>query len=691
MRVLIIDNYDSFTFNLVHLIATISQSRPKVVYNNQITIHDIQQDKPDAIILSPGPGNPDCPTDVGIMPDIIKHCTQIPTLGVCLGMQTIAWCFGAQIERLKIPTHGKCSKITHHKQDLFTDLPQSFSVMRYHSLHVNPNTIHSPLCPSAYTSDGIVMALYHQYRPLYGVQFHPESVASEYGLQMIQNFLIITHRYQQNQRLFLNSPTPMNSSIQASANHKNSDYQIESYPCLIDPDVVYGYFLKDKTDSFIWQTQDLDEEKPRFTYMGQAQSYLTGYAHKLCIKNTRSNQQEEHIGDVFLKLQEYIDRHAIKVPSNAAHIPFLGGLLGAVHYEAWELLHQTTPPKTPVFEWLHSRFVWIFDHVQKIIWTVHQEKDLFQKNLLFDWIRETQLSPKTINKRNVLNIKTSPFISPTTEEEYIKKITQILDLIAQGETYEACLTRQQYAHFMGHPWDLYQAIKSTHGARYLGLIRLKNNIIISASPECYLTINSQGIMTTSPIKGTRKRGKNQNEDNQNILDLSTNIKDRAENLMIVDVARHDLGKISTLGSVDVKELLSVKKLTHVLQLTSTINAQLDFTKSHTDALVALFPPASMTGAPKLRSMQHLAKIENQPRGIYSGCMGFLSFHHTTDLAVTIRTLVLKKTNDSTKFIVSLGTGGAIVMDSIPIQEWEETEIKAHAFKEIFNQHSKTKN
>jgi para-aminobenzoate synthetase len=187
IRLLIIDNYDSFTYNLAHAVASITGELPAVIRNDEWTWRQIDAQAFDAIIISPGPGHPANARDFRVSIDVIRHA-RVPVLGVCLGNQGIALEFGGNIARVE-PAHGQLSRIEHGGCDaLFRGIPRQFNAVRYHSLAVR-----EPLPPAlrkiAWTSDGTVMALRHISRPLWGVQFHPESILSEHGIAILNNFL----------------------------------------------------------------------------------------------------------------------------------------------------------------------------------------------------------------------------------------------------------------------------------------------------------------------------------------------------------------------------------------------------------------------------------------------------------------------------------------------------------------------
>ena len=184
--ILLIDNYDSFTFNLYHFLGDVG-AQCQVWRNDKLSVQDAMAMQPEAIVLSPGPCTP---TEAGICLDLIAAAAgKIPLLGVCLGHQAIGQAFGGQVVRAPEPMHGKVAEITHNGTDIFTGIPSPFKATRYHSLIVDRETLPDMLVPTAWTADELVMAMHHRTLPIHGVQFHPESIASEHGHTILRNFL----------------------------------------------------------------------------------------------------------------------------------------------------------------------------------------------------------------------------------------------------------------------------------------------------------------------------------------------------------------------------------------------------------------------------------------------------------------------------------------------------------------------
>ena len=198
-RVTLIDNYDSFTFNLVHYLGELG-AEVAVWRNDEITVADAVADKPDAIVLSPGPCTP---KEAGVCLDLVHAASETtPILGVCLGHQAIGQAFGAEVVRAPAPMHGKVSRISHNARGLFRGLNGPFSATRYHSLIIERSSAPSELEISAESDEGLVMSVQHRDRPAYGVQFHPESIASEHGRQILRNFLDLADAFHHRQPAF---------------------------------------------------------------------------------------------------------------------------------------------------------------------------------------------------------------------------------------------------------------------------------------------------------------------------------------------------------------------------------------------------------------------------------------------------------------------------------------------------------
>jgi para-aminobenzoate synthetase len=257
-------------------------------------------------------------------------------------------------------------------------------------------------------------------------------------------------------------------------------------------------------------------------------------------------------------------------------------------------------------------------------------------------------------------------------EQYLRLIATCREAITAGETYEVCLTNMVTGTGSVEPWDCYRFLRRESPAPFGALLRFGDLSVLSSSPERFLRVSRAGIVESRPIKGTRPRSRSPEEDERLRLDLASNEKDRAENLMIVDLVRNDLGRCAEVGSVRVPRIFDVESYATVHQLVSTVRARLGEGTSAVACVRSAFPGGSMTGAPKIRTMQIIDRLEDGPRGIYSGALGYLSLSGAADLGMVIRTLVVAPGR------LSFGVGGAIVALSDPATEFEETAVKATA-------------
>src|SRR6476620_4776334 len=288
-------------------------------------------------------------------------------------------------------------------------------------------------------------------------------------------------------------------------------------------------------------------------------------------------------------------------------------------------------------------------------------------------------APETGGSTDVMLAAPPAFRSRDTGAEYREKITAAQHQIAQGNTYEVCLTTTLEASVPEHsldPWTTYLALRRRNPAPFASYLRLGNLAVASTSPERFLKIASDGGMRAEPIKGTRRRAADPQEDQGLREDLATSLKDRAENIMIVDLLRNDLSHFAEPGSVTVSRLCAIESYATVHQMVSTIDARLLPGAPRAEAVAACFPAGSMTGAPKISTMAILDRLEAGPRGLYSGAIGYFSLNAAADLAVAIRTLVVSTEGDGTAEL-SLGVGGAITSDSVPDDEYEEIRTKAY--------------
>jgi aminodeoxychorismate synthase component I len=261
------------------------------------------------------------------------------------------------------------------------------------------------------------------------------------------------------------------------------------------------------------------------------------------------------------------------------------------------------------------------------------------------------------------------FAGECTRERYCAMVARAQEYIADGHIYQVNLAHRFAAPWQGDPFAFYEALRHYSPAPYAAFIDLGGRKILSTSPECFLDLSGRAIRTR-PIKGTRPRRAEVEADERSAFELITSAKEVAELVMITDLERNDLGQVCDYGSVTVRELLALERFEQVFHLVSTVEGRLRSEIEHVEALRACFPGGSITGAPKKRAREIIAELESEPRGLYTGAIGWLGFNGESRFNIAIRTMVIEQ--DVAHFHV----GAGIVADSIPAREWQETLDKA---------------
>lgn len=670
-RTLLIDNYDSFTYNLYQLLGEVNGQPPLVVQNDvnwsQVPIHEI-----DNIVISPGPGRPERARDFGVSARAI-HEAGLPILGVCLGHQGIAHLFGGQIDYAPEPMHGRISNIHHTGIGIFAGLPSPFSVVRYHSLAVT--SFGKDLEAVAWTEDGVLMGMQHRTAPIWGVQFHPESICSQHGRDLLANFRDLT------------PPRTQQESVQ-SAHVEPSPYRIclRRISVFPDPQVAYQELFATSPQSFWLDSSTVIDGLARFSFLGDGTGphaeYLTYRVSEGDVTVCRAGQDREYIHqDFFDYLDEQLRRRACCVPDG---LPFDFNL-GYVGYLGYELKALTGSSSKHVSEIPDAALLFVdrmlvLDHLERMAYLLCLSTDSDDEATV--WLEATEQllcslpsAPVASKEASVLTVP--PADSPPIEwrhdrQTYLKHIATCLEEIRNGESYEICLTNTATINTAIDPLCTYTHLRRISPVPYGALLNFPDAAVLSASPERFLMINNDRIVESKPIKGTRRRGATITEDERLRSELLNQEKDRAENLMIVDLVRNDLGTVCNIGSVHVPKLFHVETYAPVHQLVSTIQGTLRPDKSTVDCVRAAFPGGSMTGAPKIRTMEIIDRLEEGPRGIYSGALGWFGLGGAANLSIVIRTIVV------TKDKATFGVGGAIIALSDPEEEFEETLVKARA-------------
>lgn len=407
---------------------------------------------------------------------------------------------------------------------------------------------------------------------------------------------------------------------------------------------------------------------------------------------TTADGRSEDVGDAFDALRKFLRAHEPpREVWTACPLPFCGGAMGYVGYEAGQMLEVlpgAVRPKTAlpdiaffVHRWVLGRDAagrgWLSVLGAGTTPAAAAEDASSTTGRIVRHVgppRATSLparssGPAPSDAALFANTGARAWLD---REAYADRVRTAKGHIARGDAFEICLTHRIDAPFVGDPLDLWNVLRRDNPAPFSAFLALEEGAIVSSSPERFLRLDAEGVVESRPIKGTRPRAEQADEDARIADELHRSVKDRAENAMIVDLVRNDLGKVCAFGTVSVPELFVVETFPTVHQLVSTIRGKLQEGRDAVALLSACFPPGSMTGAPKIEAMSILEELEPTERGVYAGGLGFVDFRGTLDMSVVIRTLVVA---DGT---AHLAVGGAVVADSDPYGEHDEAMHKARA-------------
>ncbi|KAK3257954.1 hypothetical protein CYMTET_32973 [Cymbomonas tetramitiformis] len=801
LKILLIDNYDSYTFNLYQLLAESNGAPPVVIRNDEISWNDlyqrVQNKEFDNVVISPGPGTPAHEADVGLCLPLLRECPNLPILGVCLGHQALGFVHGASVVHAPEPVHGRVFEVSHTGHELLKDVPSGkgngFEVVRYHSLVVDEATLPADLQAIAWTvpqgsEAPVLMGLAHASRPHFGVQFHPESICSTHGPSLLSNFLDITRRHVAMPPPSGGAPHPPAAVGSATSTGALEECRpsegagVEREEPAVAPEtqvwwrklegvrakseaLFWGLFggqadSEAATDTFWLDSAITAEGRPRFSYMGGRGGPLWRRITYELPSPSHAGAGSPGLGGGTLLIEDAAG-NVSKHPPDEGFISFLGQQL-ALHkcrsaldpHPCSSTARVSAPLKAKRRQWDPSLFavalvsahvssstpdaafffadrLLAVDHDTQDVWLVGLARRGNEEHggLIKEWLEDTEATVRAVLADSAPATKKQKtatgadgalpgsasageargssqrdgiaqsggkikFDAARDEVAYVEDVKQCLEYITEGETYEVCLTNRLKAEARLSPKQLYSTLRRVNPAPYAAWLDLRlparegvgstpsdgeRLVVVCSSPERFLRLDSDGWLEAKPIKGTTARALDDpEEDAARAEALRTCVKERAENLMIVDLLRNDMGRVCTVGSVHVPKLMSVESFATVHQLVSTIRGKPDEAVAPTECVRAAFPGGSMTGAPKIRTMDIIEKIEGSARGVYSGSIGYFSVNGTFDLNIVIRSAVLHRGQ------IMIGAGGAVTILSDPVAEHEEMLLKAERLMTAIN-------
>lgn len=440
------------------------------------------------------------------------------------------------------------------------------------------------------------------------------------------------------------------------------------------------YYNLDGKNKFLLESIYSENEIGRYSFIGMdPYMKMRSCGSNICV------EKKGLFKNIKGKILDYIKKY-LNVPYEAPglSIPFTGGAVGYVGYDVvrqYEKLPDEnkddieTPESYMMF---YKKFI-CYDHFKHEIYLIYnfmegdsityQEVEL-QLEQLKDMVGRGnsfhRLEEKGTEKQVTSNV---------TEKKYCKMVEKAREYIKSGDIFQVVLSQRLKSKSTSHPFDVYRRLRSENPSPYLFYIDFGEFEIAGSSPESLVSVKN-GTVITNPIAGTRPRGKSAEEDIKLKQELLNDGKERAEHVMLVDLGRNDIGKISEFGSVNLDKFMDVGLYSHVMHIVSKVSGRLEKNLGDVDALISCLPVGTVSGAPKIRAMEIIDELENSKRGIYSGAVGYFSFNGNMDTCIAIRTILFK---DGYAYVQS---GAGIVYDSVAENEYRETLNKARAMIEV---------
>ena len=443
--------------------------------------------------------------------------------------------------------------------------------------------------------------------------------------------------------------------------------------------------IKDKRNSFLLESIEGGEKWAQYSIIGlDCKDTIKVTGNKIEIKNNEATTILES-KDPLNELDNILTK--FKSP-NLENMPrFYGGYVGFFAYESAQYAEE----KIRSLQNKNSKFK---EHMPDI-YLVKSEKLIVYDNFNQTMHAIYNSDPSSISFEDAINkvgeIENSidqshSYIEPSyksitgnfefesnfTKDEYMNSVNTIKDYIEEGDVMQVVLAQDFYRPFEGDTFKLYSALRKLNPSPYMYYLNLDECEVVGSSPEILVRVEDDDI-TLRPIAGTRKRGKDKKEDQSNENDLLNDPKELAEHLMLIDLGRNDVGRVSDIGSVKLTEKMVIEKYSHVMHIVSNVVGTLSKGLNFIDALKATLPAGTLSGAPKIRAMEIINELEPSSRGIYGGAIGYISWNGNIDTAIAIRTAVIKDK------LIHVGAGAGIVADSDPESEWLECKQKAKVF------------
>jgi anthranilate synthase component 1 len=459
-----------------------------------------------------------------------------------------------------------------------------------------------------------------------------------------------------------------------------------SHEVLADLDTPLSTYLKlaNNRYSYLFESVQGGEKWGRYSIIGlPCQTVVRVYGDRIEVHEEGRIVEALQHEDPLQWIEDF--REQYRVPDTEDLPRFTGGLVGYFGYDCVRYIEsrlrdgiRDDPLQTPDILLMVSDEVVVFDNLSgKLLMVVHvdpRHAGAWQRGQdrlkeLLRLLREPANVPDAL--RQSRRVFEEDFISGFTREGYEAAVRRIKDYIVEGDAMQVVLSQRLSIPYEAPPLDLYRALRSLNPSPYMYYLDLDDFHIVGSSPEILVRLED-GVITVRPIAGTRPRGANEAEDRTLENDLLNDPKELAEHLMLIDLGRNDVGRVSVIGSVELTEKMVIERYSHVMHIVSNVVGRIKDGISAIDVLRATFPAGTVSGAPKIRAMEIIDELEPVKRGVYAGAVGYLSWSDNMDTAIAIRTAVIKDG------MLHIQAGAGIVADSVPASEWAETMNKGRA-------------
>ena len=453
---------------------------------------------------------------------------------------------------------------------------------------------------------------------------------------------------------------------------------------VVDTDTPLALYLKlaNKPYTYFLESVQGGEKWGRYSFIGlAAETVIKVYNYEVQVEKNGKIIEKNDVDDPLAWIEDY--QNTFKVPKLENLPDFNGGLVGYFGYEIIRYIEprlknidKTDELNVPDILLMVSNDLLVVDNLSSkvyIITHIDPTKNSYDDAILkLDAIDKDikQLFEHKISASE--NIKPTDFVSSFGKENFLKAVKDVQKYIIAGDVMQVVPSQRLSCSFKAKPIELYRQLRILNPSPYMYFLNLDNFSIVGSSPEILTRVDNNNVATIRPLAGTRSRGKTLDEDLNLEKDLLSDEKEIAEHLMLIDLGRNDLGRIAKTGSVTLTDKMFIEKYSHVMHIVSNVECQLRENMSSIDVLKATFPAGTLSGAPKVRAMEIIDEVETLKRNVYSGAIGNLSWHGGMDLAIAIRTAIIKDE------VLYIQAGAGIVHDSLPENEWQETMDKAEA-------------